>query len=200
MAKERKFSFAECEEIYEQLQLGYTQAELASEYGVAQATISRAKRRFERELRREEERMAQAEVVVAGDKENGRLVLTSTDGKRFDGYRKRKGKMEKKRFEGSKSQCIEDWQRWRDEEEPDWVSGGRAEVVQSAPEAQEEPEVVQEVVQEDKIYCVYFTGQGGKFWLFRDMTTACSVADSLNSALEQLDIGEYTVEEAKFWE
>lgn len=196
-----KLTFKQCEDIYGQLELGYTQKELAIIYGVSQASISYAKRKVERELAREEERMAQKEVVVAGDKENGRLVLTSTDGKQYDGYRRKpNGKMEKKRFTGRKEEAIADWERWKDEKEPDWVTGERAVEVCEEKPAEKPVEEPEEFVASEKVWLVTFTGVGGKTWLFYDADKALMVADSLNSAIESLDIGEYTVEEGTFWE
>lgn len=100
-------------DVLDALAQGLSQKTVASDLGLSVATISKIKRKYELAEKHEMEReQRMAEKVVAGDKENGRLVNTSMDV--YEGTcRRANGKMTKKVFRATGSKTAQaQWERW----------------------------------------------------------------------------------------
>lgn len=116
MAKGKALSPEQKEKIYSMYLSGMRQAEIGDLFGIHSVTVSRIVS-GQRKLH-EEGKMA--EVVVAGDKRNGRLVSRGKD--RFEGTCLINGKMKRRTFSAPNAQRAQvDWDKWcktlRDEQE-----------------------------------------------------------------------------------
>lgn len=112
MARGRKPTPYEIEmDVLDALRQGATQKRVSLDLGISQSTVSKIKRKYELMERHEEERRMN-EKVLAGDKENGRLVCIGAD--TYEGTcRRANGKMAKKVFRcASLKLANSQWERW----------------------------------------------------------------------------------------
>lgn len=92
---------------------GVPQKVIAQDMGIAQSTVSRIKKKYELAEKHEMEReQRMTEKILAGDKENGRLVSTAMDV--YEGTCKRaNGKMAKKVFRATGLKTAQaQWEKW----------------------------------------------------------------------------------------
>lgn len=98
-------------DIWEALKSGVPGTIVAQDMGVSQATVSKIKKKYQLAEQHEMERESM-EMVIAGDKENGKLVCKAMDV--YEGTcRRANGKMSKKTFRcaGGKH-ATSQWERW----------------------------------------------------------------------------------------
>lgn len=156
---------------------GASQAEIARDMGVSEATMSRVIRK----MRRAEGKMAERERT------SPRTLAQEPDGEfasvginQFEGtYHGAADSIERKVFDGLRTQAEEDWREWLGE------MRDRAEFERALNRVAEAPaEVPAEVpaeAAEGQLYVL--TVDGKNVGLFRDMDRAMSIADRLGGAL-----------------
>lgn len=92
---------------------GVPQKVIAQDLGIAQSTVSRIKKKYELAEKHEKEReQRMTEKILAGDKENGRLISTAADV--YEGTcRRSNGKMAKKVFRATGLKTAQaQWEKW----------------------------------------------------------------------------------------
>lgn len=98
------------EQIYHMHTMNYRHDEIAKQFGIAVNTVSKVVSR-QRALEQEKREGKVAEIVIAGDKKNGRLVSVGTD--RYEGSCLIDGKMKKKAFTAPNGKkATEQWEQW----------------------------------------------------------------------------------------
>ena len=100
-------------DVLDALAQGLSQKTVASDLGLSVATISKIKRKYELAEKHEMEReQRMTEKILAGDKDNGRLVSTAMDV--YEGTCKRaNGKMAKKVFRATGLKTAQaQWEKW----------------------------------------------------------------------------------------
>lgn len=111
MPRGRPLTREQKEKIYHLHTMGVEHEEIADQFGISAFTVSRCVSR-QREAERERRERRVSEVVVAGDKKNGRLVSTGTN--KFEGTCLIKGKMKRHSFTASNANAAEEqWEQWR---------------------------------------------------------------------------------------
>lgn len=133
MPKGMALSPEQREKIYSMYLSGMRQAEIAELFGIHSVTVSKVVS-GQRKLREERD---MSEVVVAGDKKNGRLVSHGKD--RFEGTCLIAGKMKRRTFSAPNAQRASiEWEKWcqtlRDEQDfMDMVERKREPLNETAP-------------------------------------------------------------------
>lgn len=98
------------EQIYHMHTMNYRHDEIAKQFGIAVNTVSKVVSR-QRALEQEKREGKVAEIIIAGDKKNGRLVSVGTD--RYEGSCLIDGKMKKKAFTAPNGKkATEQWEQW----------------------------------------------------------------------------------------
>lgn len=98
------------EQIYHMHTMNYRHDEIAKQFGIAVNTVSNVVGR-QRALEQEKREEKMAEIVIAGDKKNGRLVSVGTD--RYEGSCLIDGRMKKKAFTAPNGKkATEQWEQW----------------------------------------------------------------------------------------
>lgn len=118
MPRERPLTVEQREQIYHMHTMNYRHDEIAKQFGIAVNTVSNVVGR-QRALEQEKREEKVAEIVIAGDKKNGRLVSVGTN--KYEGTCLVRGKMKRHDFTASSSKVAKEqydkWcQRMRDEQ------------------------------------------------------------------------------------
>ena len=119
MPKGQPLSKEQRERIYDLHTMGVNHADIAEQFGISTGTVSKCVS-TQRKLNEGKRGEKMSEVVVAGDKKNGRLVSKGTN--QFEGTCLIRGKMKRRSFTASNARNAEtQWSKWcstlRDEDE-----------------------------------------------------------------------------------
>lgn len=119
MPKGQPLSKEQRERIYDLHTMGVNHADIAEQFGISTGTVSKCVS-TQRKLSQGKRVTKVAEVVVAGDKKNGRLVSIGTN--QYEGTCLIKGKMKRRTFTAINARSAEtQWDKWcktlRDEED-----------------------------------------------------------------------------------
>lgn len=109
MARASKMSQSQTKSAYEMYLSGESVKDIAAAFNVSPATMYR-----NLGIARKDGDMAQAEVVLAGDKRTGRLVCVSRNGKQFDGTHVTKdGMTHRRKFSSTgPKMAMASWEKW----------------------------------------------------------------------------------------
>lgn len=100
-------------DIWEAVRDGAAQKDVAIDFGVSQATVSRICSKFRLAEDRRDEELTN-EKIVAGDREHGQLWMVEKSGIYFGTCRTRNGKLKKKRFKADGSiPAQKQWEDWK---------------------------------------------------------------------------------------
>lgn len=107
------------ERIYDLHTMNVHHEDIADQFGISVGTVDKCVSR-QRKLHQERKEHKVAEIVVAGDKKNGRLVSVGSN--QYDGTCLVKGKMKRRTFMASNARgATEQWEKWcqdlRDEQQ-----------------------------------------------------------------------------------
>lgn len=119
MPKGQPLSKEQRERIYDLHTMGVNHADIAEQFGISTGTVSKCVS-TQRKLNQGKRVSKVAEVVVAGDKKNGRLVSIGTN--QYEGTCLIRGKMKRRTFTAINARNAEtQWEKWcttlRDEDE-----------------------------------------------------------------------------------
>lgn len=175
---------------YEAWKDGASQADIAETMGVSQATISRICRKWQRAEEREKEREKQSPRILAREDDGDfqSLGVNTFAGTFNDG-----DSVERRVFEGLRSQAEEEWREWlvamRDRAE---FERALNRVADKPPDVAPEP--TPEPTPEGKLLVLSVSGK--IVGLFRDSDRALAIGERLGGALGL----EFDVTETDFWE
>lgn len=204
MPKGHPLTTEQRERIYDLHTMNVSHEDIADQFGVTVDTINRCvgKQRKLYEQRKEDQ---VAEIVVAGDKKNGRLVSNGTN--RYEGTCIVKGKSKSRAFlAGNAHVAEEQWRKWcqdlRDEQtfmdmvERKPKEEGFVPADESPVDPFEEPKGEPEP-KEKPVYIIWLKGEEPKFYgAYGDMDAAINDADRLNDVASFLGGGStFEVEE-----
>lgn len=179
---------------YEAWKDGASQADIAEAMGVSQATVSRICRKWQRAEEREKEREKQSPRILAREDDGD---FQSLGVNTFAGTFRDGESIERRVFEGLRSQAEEEWREWlgamRDRAE---FERALNRVAAKPPDETPEPttEPTPEPTPEGKLFVLAVSGK--IVGLFRDADRAIAIGERLGGALGL----ECDVTETEFWE